>query len=361
MKVLYWSQIRLLGIQDINLRAGLIEGEEDPIIIKTKISKIMKFRFNKHGESGSDQANTMTGTEADTPSSQKLEVTYVKGVDRELRPRPKRAGKEQAQHTRMPFDRGRKSPTCVKLLRKGVDSDPAKDIITSCNQMLDLITRDKDTKITWKFKQIVSHQGSGETTSDPLYVIAADDHVTCAIYAKEKNKHEKKLVRMVTQTRDYCHARKDFWQQNSISTEVQQTDGYDMCNNIGHRPKAKPPPGYKRTRGYLVFDVKHNGRQNTRLVADQHITDVPINSAYSGVVSLRGFRLTLSLAELHDIWNVYLEAESSEKTITEAGPEFGYRYGHFLIVRNALCCNGARWYDKLIDSLREFGFCPCKF
>ena len=44
-------------------------------------------------------------------------------------------------------------------------------------------------------------------------------------------------------------------------------------------------------------------------------------------------------------------------------PEFGHRYGHFLIVRKALYglrSSGARWHDKLSDCLRELGFFPCK-
>jgi hypothetical protein len=66
-----------------------------------------------------------------------------------------------------------------------------------------------------------------------------------------------------------------------------------------------PPPGYKRICVNFVFDVKHHDtRHNARLVANGHLTDIIIDSAYSGVVSLRGFRLTLFLAELRDIWNV---------------------------------------------------------
>ena len=60
--------------------------------------------------------------------------------------------------------------------------------------------------MVWKFQRIVSHQGpllpnhpdykgstynvmieweNGEITSEPLQVIAKDDPVTCAIYARE--------------------------------------------------------------------------------------------------------------------------------------------------------------------------------
>jgi hypothetical protein len=123
---------------------------------------------------------------------------YVKCVEHNSRPKPKRTGKEQAQRTCMPFNLGHQSPTRILLLCEGVDSDPAEEIITY-NQMLDLIARDKDNEITWKFMQnILSHQGSGETSSDSLSVIASDDAVTCVVYAKGKNKREKKVVRMVS-------------------------------------------------------------------------------------------------------------------------------------------------------------------
>ena len=41
-KVLYWSQIRLFSTQDINLRAGLIEGEDDPLL-KTRFLILLNF------------------------------------------------------------------------------------------------------------------------------------------------------------------------------------------------------------------------------------------------------------------------------------------------------------------------------
>jgi hypothetical protein len=50
-----------------------------------------------------------------------------------------------------------------------------------------------------------------------------------------------------------------------------------------------------------VFDVKHDGLHKARLVADGHLTEVPLESVYSGVVSLRRFRLVLFLAELNNI------------------------------------------------------------
>jgi hypothetical protein len=64
----------------------------------------------------------------------------------------------------------------------------------------------------------------------------------------------------------------------------------------GHHIKVTPPPGFKRIRVHIVYDVKHDGRHKARLVADGHLTDIPLDSVYSGVISLRGFRLILFLA-----------------------------------------------------------------
>jgi hypothetical protein len=79
-----------------------------------------------------------------------------------------------------------------------VNEDKAEEIIT-CNKMLDYITKDEESDIQWKFRCIISHENkgsqcnllmeweSGEITSEPLKVIAVDDPVSCAIYAREND------------------------------------------------------------------------------------------------------------------------------------------------------------------------------
>jgi hypothetical protein len=67
----------------------------------------------------------------------------------------------------------------------------------------------------------------------------------------------------------------------------------------GHHTKVNAPSGYKKTRVHFVIDVKHDGRHKARLVADGHLTQILLDSVYSFVVSLRGFRLVLFLAELN--------------------------------------------------------------
>ena len=57
------------------------------------------------------------------------------------------------------------------------------------------------------------------------------------------------------------------------------------------------PEGYKKIRYHLVYDVKHDGHHRGHLVTDGHLIIIPVDSVYSVVVSLRGFRLIVFLAE----------------------------------------------------------------
>jgi hypothetical protein len=119
------------------------------------------------------------------------------------------------------------NPTRIKF-KCTFNNDQQEDIITY-NKMLEYITRDEDSDITWKFRRIVSHEGpspgsqydrlivweNGEITKEPLKVIATDDPVTCAIYARENGllnkpgwkrfrhiaKNGKKFTRMVNQAK----------------------------------------------------------------------------------------------------------------------------------------------------------------
>ena len=129
------------------------------------------------------------------------------------------------------------------------------------------------------------------------------------------------------------------------------------------------PPGYSPCRLHLVFDIKHDGRHKARLVADGHLTPDPLDSVYSGVVSLRGICTLAFLAELNgmDIWatdigNAYLEARTKEKLYVKAGPEFGELEGHILIIQKALYglkTSGKRWHELFVNVLRDIGFFPC--
>ena len=154
----------------------------------------------------------------------------------------------------------------------------------------------------------------------------------------------------------------------SVGTELTQIDAYKTFIDIGQ--DVPPPEDSKRIYVHLVFDIKHDGRHKARLVADGHRTEIPLYSVYSGVVSLRGLRIVTFLAELNglelwgtDIGNAYLEAYTQEKVHIIAGPEFGDRKGHTLVISKALYglrSSGLRWHEKLAIILKKIGFFPCK-
>ena len=121
------------------------------------------------------------------------------------------------------------------------------------------------------------------------------------------------------------------------------------------------PSGYQKIGVLFLFAVKHCGKFKGRLVADGHLTKEPMESVYSGVVSLRRLRLVMFLAELNklllwggDVGNAYLEALTKAKLYIIAGPEFGELQGHILIIYKALYrtrTGGACWHDKFFDTL----------
>jgi hypothetical protein len=289
--------------------------------------------------------------------------------------------------------------------------------------------QDKDGNGFWNFKHIVGHEGpfrtsdpeykgsrynvlveweNGEIKSEPLNIFGKDDPVTCTVYAREHGlleeegwnrfrgiaKREKKMLRMVNQSRikatrnaprykfgyriprNYSEAMQfdlrngnTLWRE-ATDLEMSQLAEYDTFRDLGHKDTASPPTGYKKIRTHLVYDCKHDGRHKARMVADGHLTDIPLESVYSGVVSLRGLRIVTFLSELNglvlwatDIGNAYLEAFTMERNYIVAGPEFGQLEGHYLIIVKALYglrTSGLRWHERFADCLRNEGFSPCK-
>lgn len=279
----------------------------------------------------------------------------------------------------------------------------------------------------WRFKHIVGHQGplrvsdpnykgssynvlveweDGSITSEPLKIIAADDPVTVARYAKENNlldlegwkrfkrlaKRDGKMIRMMNQARLRSVRRAPLYQfgyrvprnpreateidkgngnrkwQESQEVELQQLGEYNTFEDKGLH--GLPPAGYKRITVHFVYAVKHDGRHKARLVANGAMTAVPVESVYSGVVSLRSLRTVIFLAELNglslhsaDVGNAYLEAKTKEKVYIVAGEGFGELEGHTLIIVKALYglrTSGLRWHERFADTLRNMGFQPSR-
>ena len=303
-----------------------------------------------------------------------------------------------------------------------INKDQAEEIMYY-NQLMDYIQKgtdaEEDPDSLFKFRDIVAHQGplqveweSGEVTYEPLTLISKDDPITCAVYAKKHDlldttgwkhlkryaKTSKRLIRAVKQSRirqvrasaRYQHGfqvPKDYndairldkgnsnthW-QDAMDLELTQIHEYKVFKDTGkaqfHNGKAVTPDGFQKIRVHFVYAVKHDGRFKARLVADGHLTKEPVESIYSGVVSLRSLRMVVFLSQLNDleIWgadvgNAYLEAYTDEKLCIIAGPEFKELQGHLLIMIKALNgtrSGGARWHDRLFDILQELKFKPSK-
>ena len=65
-----------------------------------------------------------------------------------------------------------------------------------------------------------------------------------------------------------------------------QLDDYDVFIDRGEFQTSKIQEGFKLIKAHLIFAIKHDGRHKARMVADGHLTEVPLDSVYSGVVSL---------------------------------------------------------------------------
>jgi hypothetical protein len=159
------------------------------------------------------------------------------------------------------------------------------------------------------------------------------------------------------------------WEDATI-TEMSQLKEYECFIDAGIHSRDKPPDGHKKICAHLVFDVKHDGCHKAQYVAGGHLTNVPNESVYSGIVSLQGLRMVAFLSELNglDLWatdigNAYLEAKMSELLFIVSSPEFGDLEGHMLVINKVLYghrSSGLRWHEYFSACLRDMGFVPCK-
>jgi hypothetical protein len=158
--------------------------------------------------------------------------------------------------------------------------------------------------------------------------------------------------------------------QDASRLEHGQLSEYEVFLIRGKFHEGNIPEGYRKIKVHTIFDVKHDGRHKARVVANGNLTDTPLESVYSGVVSLRGLRTCIFLGELNnmtpwamDIGNAYLEAKTTEKLYIKAGPEFGELQGNLPVIDKALYglrLSGKAFNQFLSDCLRDLGFFPSK-
>ena len=296
--------------------------------------------------------------------------------------------------------------------------DQRFDEVMAYNRMLDWIEHDQQFPASNQVSALCGHRkhnnewqvlvlwASGKRTWLPFDQLWEDDHVSLAMYARKHGlldldkwrklrpiaKKAKTLGRMMNQVRlknfrnkpvykygvqvPRSHAEAmlidekngDHRWAESEALEMSQLMEYDSFESFGIG--APVPKGYKKIPCHFVYDIKASGKFKSRMVAGGHRTDTPIDSVYSGVVSLQGVRVVTFLAELNDLelWgtdvgNAYLESYTTEKVAFIAGQEFGEYAGHTMLIRKAqygLKSSGKCWHDKLHDILRNFGFTPSK-
>ncbi|KAL7570793.1 hypothetical protein ACA910_014422 [Epithemia clementina (nom. ined.)] len=422
--IIYRSAVRPASSGfDRNRRLESVEGEVGS-------SSLPIFVKSRHLDSCSDQSKFVMPT-----------INFEDLVGHTFLMPPKENGERHRAHVVRPLiETSSEEPNLIQDLKFILDigNGMSEEVITY-NELIDYIQKEEDRTLDheqlFKFTRIIGHQGplnqddphykgsnynvlvewdTGETTYEPLSIIAMDDPVTCAVYAKENNlldergwrrfkrfvKTHKRTIRNIKRNkikhshhnikymfgyqipRDYEEAmeldRKNGntkWKE-AIDLELKQIDDYQTFKDVGKAEintkgqVMNAPEGYKKIRVNLVFAVKHDGRHKARLVADGHLNRNTTEGAYSGVVSLRSLRIVMFLSELNalklwgaDIGNAYLEAYTEEKIFILAGPEFGERKGHILIISKALYglrTSGARWHDRLFDVMREMGFSPSK-
>ena len=324
-----------------------------------------------------------------------------------------------------------KHPDLIKF--KCLVQDEYEEVV-AYNDIVDFIEADETWDGVWRFDEILDHQGplrpsdsrykgarynvlirwmTGEQTWEPLHTkdktgVYDTDPVTVALYASKHNllktpgwqlpgimkraKNQKNILRMANQAKLHSFRTKPIYMfgflvprhyqqaieldksnnnskwQDAIDLELKQIDDYETFDDKGEG--FNPGKDYKKINVHLIFSCKHDGRHKARLVAGGHLTDTPIDSVYSSVVSLRGIRILTFLGELNssmvwatDVGNAYLESFTKELVYIKAGPEFGDREGHTLIIRKALYglkSSGLRWSERFADVLRNMGFFPSK-
>ena len=99
-------------------------------------------------------------------------------------------------------------------------------------------------------------------------------------------------------------------------TELDSIDEYNTFHDVG---KGTTPKVYKKIQYHIIYAAKHDLRRKAKLVADGNITETPLTSVYSSVVSLLGLRLCLFLAELNQLeaWSTDIGIPILNPTLTK--------------------------------------------
>ena len=249
----------------------------------------------------------------------------------------------------------------------GIGNGKLEEII-SYNQLVDhveaAVNEENETSDDlFKFRALIGHQRPlkptdpnwkgckfnvlvGEKIYVPLSVLAPDNPVTCATYAKENDllhidgwkrirnlaKRDKTLTRVVKQSKIRQARRSNKYMfGHLILRSYKETLEFDKENNntkwadatrdemdcikeqevftscqrakwdSNHKQILNAPPNHQKFRVNLIFAIKYNGRHTAKLVADGSLTPEPVENICSGVVSLRHLRLVIFLGEVNNL------------------------------------------------------------
>ena len=255
------------------------------------------------------------------------------------------------------------------------------------------------TSMSGRMKPIITTKGwdflikwkDGSTNWLPLSVVKESFPIQCAEFVHARNmqtepaffwwsplvlKKRKKIINKVKTYRAHCKGNMKYgiliprntkealqFDRDNGNTFWSDAIQKEMVNSkIAFEILAKgekPPPGYKKIRCHLNFEVKIDLRRKARYVAGGHLTDPPTYMTYSTVVSRESVRIAFLIAALNnlnvlagDIQNAYLNTPTTEKLYFEAGPEWGADQGRLVIIVRALYglkSSALNWRNHLSD------------
>ena len=131
----------------------------------------------------------------------------------------------------------------------------------------------------------------------------------------------------------------------------------------------KVPPGYVRSSGHIIFDVKMDFTRRSRWVKDEHLTRDTVESNFAGVVSRESVHIAFAYAAINglnvyatDIKSAYLQAPTSEKYFIVCGDEFPLEYCRCnAIIKRVLHggkCTGADYWKHMRTCMEHINFTP---
>ena len=202
------------------------------------------------------------------------------------------------------------------------------------------------------------------------YVLRKADRIICKVKARMKvvtHKYGIEIPTSVDHAKELDRKNGNTLWQDALKKEMTNVSiAFDFQDH-----GVKPPPGWTKTSGHLVWDLKMDYTRKARWVKDGHRCPTPKTSNYAGVVSRESVRIAFTYAALNgldviaaDVKNAYLQSPSSERHYIICGDEFGEEHnGKVALITRALYGGvfAGRDYWRHMRKFMEFcGFTSCK-